>query len=89
MTTSVNLYEQLIGLETCLKYNLQKIHSIKELPKLSLIKLNCFASSISEVLTAYCLFFNLPVTIVTDERSFSKLKAIKSYLTTSMEQERL
>lgn len=86
---SVNLYEQLIALKTCLKSEIQKIHSIKELMELLLIKFNSLASGFPEVITACFLFLTLPVTTATAERSFSKLKLIKNYLRTSMGQERL
>lgn len=86
---SVNLYDQLKALKTCLKSEIQKIHSIKELIELLLIKFNSLASSFPEVITACFLFLTLPVTTATAERSFSKLKLIKNYLRTSMGQERL
>ncbi|CAK1599565.1 unnamed protein product [Parnassius mnemosyne] len=45
---SVNLYEQLIALKTCLKSEIQKIHSMKELIELLLIKFNSLTSSFPE-----------------------------------------
>lgn len=39
--------------------------------------------------TALRIFLTLPVTVATNERSFSKLKLIKTYLRSSMAQERL
>lgn len=86
---SVNLYDQLKALKTCLKSEIQKIHSIKDFIELLLIKFNSLASSFPEVITACFLFLTLPVTTATAERSFSKLKLIKNYLRTSMGQERL
>lgn len=86
---SVNLYDQLKALKTCLKSEIQKIHSIKELIELLLIKFISLASSFPEVITACFLFLTLPVTTATAERSFSKLKLIKNYLRTSMGHERL
>jgi hypothetical protein len=84
---SVDLCEQLIVLKTCLKSVIEKIHSIKELTDLLLIKFNSLSSSFLEVITACCLFLTLPT--ATAERSCSKLKLIKNYLRTSMGQERL
>ena len=46
-------------------------------------------SAFGEVCTAFMLFLTLPVTVATAERSFSKLKLIKTYLRSSMGQERL
>jgi hAT family protein len=40
-------------------------------------------------LIAYRIFLTLPVTVASAERSFSKLKLIKTYLRSSMSQERL
>ncbi|XP_037297534.1 zinc finger MYM-type protein 1-like [Manduca sexta] len=86
---SVNLCDQLKALKTCLKSEIQKIYSMKELIELLLVKFNSLASSFPEVITACFLFLTLPVTTATAERSFSKLKLIKNYLRTSMGQERL
>ena len=46
-------------------------------------------SSVPELATACVLFVTLPVTVANAERSFSKLKLIKSYLRSSISQERL
>lgn len=42
-----------------------------------------------DVVTAIVLFLTIPVTVATAERSFSKLKLIKSYLRSTMTQDRL
>ena len=73
---SVDLYEQLIALKTCLKSEFQKIHFFKELTELLLINFNSLASSFPEVITACFLFVTLPGKTATTERSFSKLKPI-------------
>ena len=46
-------------------------------------------SSFPQLLKLLILFLTIPVTVATAERSFSKLKIIKSYLRSSMSQERL
>jgi len=46
-------------------------------------------ASMPELVTACVLFMTLPVTVATAERSFSKLKIIKTYLRSTMSQERL
>jgi len=59
---SVNLYGQLKALKTYLKSEIQKIHSIKELIELLLIKFNTLASNFPGVITACFLFLTLAVT---------------------------
>lgn len=80
---------QLISMKLCLGTEITKLQSIKELAELILIKFTSVSSNFSEVITACLLFLTLPVTVATAERSFSKLKLIKSYLRNSMSQERL
>ena len=41
-------------------------------------------ASMPELVTACVLFMTLPVTVTTAERSFSKLKIIKTYLRSTM-----
>ena len=41
------------------------------------------------ILVAYRILLTIPITVASAERSFSKLKLIKSYLRTSMTQDRL
>jgi len=47
------------------------------------------ADGFPNVLTALRILVTIPITVASGERSFSKLKLIKSYLRSSMEQERL
>ena len=47
------------------------------------------SSSFPEVCNAFLLFVTIPVTTANVERSFSKVKLIKTYLRNSMGQERL
>ena len=44
-------------------------------------------ASMPELVTACVLFMTLPLTVATAERSFSKLKIIKTYLRSTMSQE--
>ena len=46
-------------------------------------------ASVPELTTVCALFLTLPVTVASAERSFSKLKLIKTYLRSTMAQERL
>ena len=56
---------------------------------LKLIISSKITSSVPELATACVLFATLPVTVACAERSFSKLKLIKTYLRSSISQERL
>lgn len=47
------------------------------------------SSAFADDVTAFVLFLTLPVTVASAERSFSKLKIIKSYVRNSMGQNRL
>ena len=47
------------------------------------------ATTYPDVCTAYMMYMTVPVTVATANRSFSKLKLIKSFLQNSMYQERL
>lgn len=50
---------------------------------------SCLVSCLPDLTTALQLYLTLPVTTATAERSFSKLKLIKSYLRSTMTQMRL
>ena len=54
-----------------------------------IVKNASLATTYLDVCTAYMMYMTLPVTVVTAERYFSKLKLIKSFLRSSMSQERL
>jgi hypothetical protein len=56
---------------------------------LKLIMSSHITSSIPELATACVLFATLPVTVASAERSFSKLKIIKTYLRSTISQDRL
>ncbi|GBM71087.1 Zinc finger MYM-type protein 1 [Araneus ventricosus] len=56
---------------------------------LTCLNLNRLADNFPNLSVALRIFPTLPVTVTTGERSFSKLKLIKTYLRSSMSQERL
>ena len=62
-------------------------NSVKEL--LNVILQLGLVSSFPDLVTALSIFLTLPVSVASDERSFSKLKLIKIYLHSSMAQGRL
>lgn len=69
------------------KKELEKMSSVKSLH--ALLCESKLLASMPETATAISLFLTLPVTVATAERSFSKLKIIKSFLRSSMTQQRL
>ena len=54
-----------------------------------IVKNASLATTYPYIFTAYMMYMTVPVTVATAERSFSKLKLIKSFLRSSMSQERL
>ena len=56
---------------------------------LKLIMSSHLTSSVPELATACVLFVTLPVTVASAELSFSKLKIIKTYLRSTISQDRL
>ena len=73
----------------CMREQLTHVKSVKQLANLLIVDNQCISSNFGEVCTALVLFLTLPVTVATAERSFSKLKLIKSYLRSTINQERL
>ena len=75
--------EELLGMTGNLKKLNSAIDILKHLHKDELI------TSYSKLVSAIVLLLTLPVTVATAERSFSKLKIIKTYLRSSIAQDRL
>ena len=71
-----NQYIQVIPLA---KFDLTPSLSFRQLSDLILNRYGCLESEFSEVYVALMLFFTLPVTVASVERSFSKLKIIKNF----------
>lgn len=67
----------------------RKIETVKELANYFLLENKLVASSLPDLCTAFLMFLTLPVTVASNERSFSKLKLIKNYLRSSMSNSRL
>lgn len=80
---------QLLSFRSCFKSEIEQKTSILQLAKMLVVDYDTVTSTFGEVCTALMLFLTLPVTVATAERSFSKLKLIKTYLRSSMGQERL
>ncbi|KAL5263538.1 hypothetical protein ACHWQZ_G008789 [Mnemiopsis leidyi] len=84
---SSDFVEQLLDLKTDLREELLTASHSKEL--LELIFERQLQTLYPEVVTGLVLFLTLPVTVASAERSFSKLKLIKTYLRSTMSQDRL
>jgi hypothetical protein len=80
---------QLVSFKASLKNNIEKMSSIKQLAHMLIVEYSAVSSAFDDVVTALVLFLTLPVTVAGAERSFSKLKIIKSYLRNTMGQSRL
>ncbi len=68
---------------------LKELQSIKDFANFVMTKYNFMETDISDVFSVFIMFFILPVTVASVERSFSKLKLIKDYKRNSMGQLRL
>lgn len=76
-----DLFSELQILQMCLPKRINSIIEVLEFVK----SLDYFPN----VSIAYRILLTLPVTVASTERSFSKLKLIKTYLRSTMSQERL
>ena len=82
----VSFVKEILTFRSSFRHEIEKSSSITELPDLLRIILS---SSFPEACTTFLLFVTIPVTMASAERSFSKLKLIKTYLRNYMEQKRL
>ena len=80
---------QLLSFRSCFKAAISQQSSVQQIAKMLIVDNHSVTSAFDEVCTALLLFLTVPVTVATAERSFSKLKMIKTHLRSSMGQERL
>uniref|UniRef100_A0A8C5Q7S8 HAT C-terminal dimerisation domain-containing protein n=1 Tax=Leptobrachium leishanense TaxID=445787 RepID=A0A8C5Q7S8_9ANUR len=80
---------QLLSFRSTLQEEVRSCSTVKDLAHLLLVENRALSSTVPYVCVALLLFLTLPVTVATAERSFSKLKLIKSYLRNTMSQQRL
>lgn len=86
---SDNFPTQLISMRSCLKSSITKLTTVKELVNLLIVENFALSACFPDVCTVLILFLTMPITVATAERSFSKLKLIKNYLRSVMNQDRL
>jgi hypothetical protein len=80
---------QLVMFQTSFKSQIAKLTTVQQMTHLLIVDYAAVASGFTDVVTAMLLFLTLPVTVASAERSFSKLRLIKSYLRSTMGQDRL
>jgi len=71
------------------KDDIKQIPTVMELAHFLVVKNYSLLPTFQDLYTAFLLFLTLPVTVATAERSFSKLKLIKTYLRNTMQDDRL
>ena len=84
---SSDLYQQLLAFRACTSSFIQKAKDPQDILNviMSLEMSVCFA----DMVTAYTIFFTLPVSVANNEWSFSKLKLLKTYTRAAMSHDRL
>lgn len=86
---SESFAREILSFRSTFRDEIEKSSCIRDLADLLIIKNHFMSCSFPEVCTALMLFLTIPVTTASAERSFSKLKLIKTYLRNSMRQDRL
>lgn len=86
---SPTLPQQLVSFQTVMREKIRELSTVTELARLLIVDNSIIASSVPDLCTLLQLYLTLPVTTATPERSFSKLKIIKTYLRSTMSQTRL
>jgi len=69
------------------QYKKTTVIDVVELAAFLIVKNYSLLPTFPDLYTAFLLFLTLPVTVATAERSFSKLKLIKTYLRNTMQQD--
>ena len=79
----------MLSIETSFREKIAHLKSAKEMASFLIVEIASLATNYPDVCTAYMMYMTVPVTLATVERSFSKLKLIKSFFRSFMSQERL
>ncbi|XP_051168609.1 zinc finger MYM-type protein 1-like [Leptopilina boulardi] len=80
---------QLLSIKSAFSSEIKRMKTVKQLADFLIIENSSLMSNFSDVYTACIMYLTIPVTVASAERSFSKLNLIRTYLRTSMGQERL
>lgn len=86
------LFREVGFLKSAISTFLPEDKNVKDCTALEVLKIlseNNLASQFENCHTALRIFLTFPVSVASNERSFSKLKIIKNYLRSTMSQERL
>ena len=86
---SVDFKTQLLSFRALFKDDIRTISTVAALTDFLIVKNYSLLATFHDLYTAFLLFLTLPVTVASAERSFSKLKLIKTYLRNTMQQDRL
>ncbi|MCP3853077.1 MAG: hypothetical protein GY694_23035, partial [Gammaproteobacteria bacterium] len=79
---SVDFPKQLLSFRNIMKSKIEKLSkaTIKDLAEMLMVKHSSIMTCVPDVITVFKIFLTLPVTVASAERSFSKLKLIKNYM---------
>jgi hypothetical protein len=80
---------QILSFRALFQNDIKKIATVAELADFLIVRNYSLVPMFPDLYAAFLLFLTLPVTVATAERSFLKLKLIKTYLRNSMLQDRL
>ncbi len=80
---------QLVTFASSFKAEIAQLSSVKDLAHLLIVDNAAMTPTFTEIVSVLLLFLTLPVSVASAERSFSKLRLIKNYLRSAMEQDRL
>jgi len=76
---------QLLSFRALFKDDIRQLSTVAQLADFLIIKNYSLLPTFPNLYTAVLLFLTLPVTVATAERSFTKLKLIKTYLRNTMQ----
>ena len=85
---SLLFLSQMLFIKMSFREKIIHLRSAKEIPSFLIVENASLATTYPDICMAYMMYITVPVTVSAAERSFSKLKLIKTFLQSSMCQER-